>query len=81
MNKAMQTAGSAAATKQKSRKTDGTHFFTTSQTAARWSFHPESVRRLLRRGQIESVVIGRRRLVPVEEIERVENEGRIARVV
>jgi hypothetical protein len=47
--------------------------------AARWSWNVESVRRAIRQRRMESVVIGRRRLVALEEIERIENEGRIAR--
>lgn len=61
------------------RCTDGTAFFTPWQVAQRWGYHPESVRRLLRRGEIESVIRGRRRLVPVAELERVEAEGRVTR--
>ena len=41
----------------------------------------ESVRRAIRQRRIESVIIFRRRLVPVVEVERIEAEGRIARVV
>lgn len=47
--------------------------------ANRWSWHEESVRRALRERRLASIIIGRRRLVPVEEIERVEREGFIAR--
>jgi excisionase family DNA binding protein len=50
-------------------------FFTPKRTAARWHWHTESVRRKIRRGEIGSVAIGRRRLIPFSEIERVEREG------
>ncbi len=59
------------------RKTDGTAYFTPSQLAARWGFHPESIRRLIRQGQIEAVVLHRRLLVPVAAVERIESEGRL----
>lgn len=61
------------------RKTDGTAHFTPRQVADRWAWHPESVRRAIRQGRLESVVISRRRLIPVAEVERIEAEGRIAR--
>ena len=56
-------------------------FRTPRQLAARWSWHEESVRRKIRNGEIGSVHIGRRVLVSVEEIERLENEGTIKAVV
>jgi hypothetical protein len=34
---------------------------------------------LIRQRRIESVIIARRRLVPITEVERIEAEGRIAR--
>jgi hypothetical protein len=52
-------------------------FFTPVQIASRWHWHAESVRRKIRRGEIASVVISRRRLVPFEEILRIEAEGTI----
>jgi hypothetical protein len=73
------TGGSAI--KTKSHCTDGTRFFTPRQVAERWGWHVESVRRAIRQGRISSVVIFGRRLVPVAEIERIEVEGRIARIV
>lgn len=69
-----------AATKR-ARATDGTAHFTPAQLAARWGWHVESVRRAIRQRRFESVVISRRRLVPVVEIERVEAEGRLARAI
>ena len=70
-------AGSAAATRR-FRTTDGSKYFTPRQVAERWGWHPESVRRLLRERRMASVIIGRRRLIPLAEIERVEAEGLIA---
>lgn len=52
---------------------------TPTQLADRWHWHPESVRRALRERRLASIVIGRRRLIPASEIERVEREGFIAR--
>ena len=53
-------------------------YMRTQECAARWGWHPESVRRALRRGDLGSVVLGRRRLIPISEIQRVESEGWIA---
>ena len=52
-------------------------FMSSAQLGARWTFHPESVRRKIRRGEIGSVVIGRRRLIPMEEVQRIEREGKV----
>ena len=41
--------------------TDGRLFLTPAQIAARWGYHEESVRRMLRRRQLGSVLLGRRR--------------------
>jgi len=51
--------------------------FTPSQIAERWHWHPESVRRKIRRGEVASLVIGRRRLVRQFEVERLENEAEV----
>ena len=61
------------------RATDGTAYFTPQQVASRWGWHVESVRRLVRKGQIAAVILGRRVLVPIAEIQRIEREGLIAR--
>ena len=45
------------------------------ETAKRWSVSPFTVRRLIDAGEVRSVTIGARRLVPVSEIERCETEG------
>jgi len=70
--------GGPAASKT-TRGADGSKFFTPAQLARRWGWHVESVRRAIRQRRIESVVISRRLLVPVAEIERIETEGHIAR--
>lgn len=75
----IETAGSGTATNRTPRKTDGSKYFTPRQVAERWAWHVESVRRAIRQRRIESVVISRRLLVPLTEIERIEAEGRIAR--
>ena len=54
-------------------------FLRPTQLAQRWSFNPESVRRKIRRGEIASVVIGRQRLIPLDEIERIEREGTVGK--
>ena len=59
----------------------GQPFFTPASLADRWSWHVESVRRAVRQGRMDSVIIGRRRLIPASEVERIEADGRIARVV
>jgi hypothetical protein len=52
-------------------------FLSPAQVAQRWWFHVESIRRKIRRREIASVLIGRRRLVPLSELKRIEAEGRI----
>ena len=68
-----------AATTRKFRATDCTAHFTPGQVAGRWGWHVESVRRAIRQRRITAIIISRRLLVPVAEIERIEAEGRIAR--
>jgi hypothetical protein len=63
----------------KAHHTDGSKFFTPRQVADRWGWHAESIRRAIRARRIESVIISRRRLVPIAEVERIEAEGRIVR--
>ena len=45
------------------------------ETAERWSVSPFTVRRLIDSGELRSVTIGARRLLPVSEIERCEAQG------
>jgi hypothetical protein len=52
-------------------------FLTPTQLARRWSFHTESIRRRLRKRQIASILIGRKRLIALSEVLRLEAEGRI----
>ena len=59
--------------------TDGTAHFTPGQTARRWGMHEESIRRMLRQRRLASLIIARRRLIPLAEILRVEAEGRVTR--
>ena len=54
-------------------------FFSPSEIAARWRWNVESVRRAIRQGRIASTIIGRRRLIPAEEIDLIEREGFVAR--
>ncbi|MSR67184.1 MAG: hypothetical protein EXS24_07425 [Pedosphaera sp.] len=74
-----QAADGGTATHKAPRKTDGSKFLTPRQVADRWAWHVESVRRAIRQRRIESVVISRRLLVPLAEVERIETEGRLAR--
>ena len=76
-----QTAASGTATNRKPRKTDGTKFFTPHQVGGRWGWHTESVRRAIREGRIASIIISRRRLIPISEVERIEAAGLISRAV
>jgi hypothetical protein len=52
-------------------------FLTPRALSIRWSWHVESIRRKLRRRELESVVIGRRRLIPMSEVEKAEQAGRV----
>ena len=78
---ATEQAASTPATKKSSRRTDGSKFFTPEQIGSRWAWHPESVRRAIRERRIASIIISRRRLVAIAEVERIEFEGLIARAV
>ena len=62
---------------EKPRTKDCLHHLTPAQLARRWHWHPESIRRLLRQRRISSILIGRKRLIPLEEIERVEKDNSI----
>jgi len=52
-------------------------FLTPAQTGARWKMHRESIRRMLRQRRLASIIISRRRLIPLSEIARVEEGGLI----
>jgi hypothetical protein len=56
-----------------------TIFLDTEQFAARWVWHVESARRFLRDGKIPSVIIGRRRLVRLDDVEQYENDATVGR--
>lgn len=45
------------------------------ELAERWRVSHFTVRRAINSGALRSITIGTRRLVPVEEVERVEREG------
>jgi len=81
IDRAEQTVVSRTTTKRKARKTDGTKYMTPCQVADRWAWHVESVRRAIRQRRIEFVVISRRLLVPLTEVERIELGGRVTRNV
>jgi hypothetical protein len=54
---------------------DGQRFYTPAHLACRYHRHVESIRRMLRQGKLKSLVLGRRRLVPLGEVVRIESEG------
>lgn len=72
-------AATEDAHKFKPRVTDGLKYLTPHQVAERWGWHTESVRRMLRERRMASVIVSRRRLVPLAEIQRVEEEGSVNR--
>jgi hypothetical protein len=45
------------------------------ETADRWSLSPFSIRRLISSGELKSINVGARILVPISEIERAEQHG------
>ena len=49
--------------------------FGISETADRWGVSAFSVRRLITSGDLKSVCIGARRLLPLAEIQRAEQHG------
>ncbi len=53
------------------------YYMTPTQVASRWQRHPESIRRMLRQGQLASLVIGRRRLIAEAEVLRFETDAQI----
>jgi hypothetical protein len=58
-------------------KSENQVLWTPHQLAVRWSWHAESIRRKIRRGEIASIIISRRRLIPFAEILRIEADGTI----
>ncbi len=49
---------------------------TPKELAARWRWHPESIRRFCRQGRVATVTIGRRKLIPIAAVEALELAGR-----
>ena len=47
-------------------------FFTVEDLAARWFCCDESIRRQIRRGELQSILRARKHLIPISEVERVE---------
>jgi hypothetical protein len=66
--------------KTKNFTTDSQTFLTSAQIASRWGMHEESIRRMLRRRVMGSVLLGRRRLVPISEVELLERQGTVPRL-
>jgi hypothetical protein len=54
-------------------------FLTPAETAVRWRLHVETIRLWLRQRKLASVILARRRLIPVAEIQRIESSGLIQR--
>lgn len=54
-------------------------FLSTRELSKRWSFHPESVRRMLREGRLPVTKIGKRLRVEVADVLAYESQGRIQR--
>jgi hypothetical protein len=54
-------------------------FLTPAEAAIRWRFHVETVRLWLRQRKLTSVILARRRLIPLAEIQRIESSGLIQR--
>lgn len=52
-------------------------FLTTEQLSTRWNFAEESIRRKLRKRELASVLIGRRRLVAMADVLAAEAAGRV----
>lgn len=49
--------------------------FAIPEVAARWAVSPFTIRRLINAGDLRSITIGARRLLPLAEIERAEQFG------
>jgi excisionase family DNA binding protein len=50
-------------------------YFTPAEVAERWQFHPESVRRIVRRGGLSVIRIGRQIRVPARVVENYERDA------
>ena len=49
--------------------------FSFAEVAQRWGVSPFTVRRRVEAGDVKSINIGARRLIPLEEVQRVEKHG------
>jgi len=49
-------------------------FLTPAELARRWRWHPESIRRLLRQERLPSLRLGRKRIIPLTDIQHYEIE-------
>jgi 3-methyladenine DNA glycosylase AlkD len=58
---------------KKEKSADAKPYLTPAQLAARWGFHVESVRRLVRRESWPVVWVGRRILIPIPFAEKYES--------
>jgi len=56
----------------KTKPGDVDAFFDVAQLAQRWHAHPETIRRQIRRGEINTVLIGRRYLIASTEVHQIE---------
>jgi excisionase family DNA binding protein len=75
-------AGSAAGRglgKREPEPASHPHFLTTAQLAERWRFHPESIRQMLRAGALVSLRMGGCVRVPLQEVERYEQQAILGR--
>ena len=63
----------------KRMKTKSNQLLSPGALAARWSYHPESIRRLIRSGKLEAIRLGRRLRISLQAIEKMEDDGRIKR--
>ena len=50
-------------------------FYNPTQLHHRWSFHPESIRRMIRQGRLPAVRIGKRLLVAEADVETFEQKN------
>ena len=54
-------------------------FYNPTQLHNRWSFHPESIRRMIRQGRLPAVRIGKRLLVSQADVEAFEQENPVVK--
>ena len=56
-----------------------TQYISPAALAARWKFHPESIRRRIRCGSLSAIRLGGRLRVPIEAVEEIERDARVIR--